>query len=54
MDKGKKYYDNGNLMYEGEFKGDKFWGKGKLYNEQGILVHEGEFKNGEFKNENKE
>tara|TARA_B110001450_G_C17660336_1_gene496907 strand:- start:404 stop:823 length:420 start_codon:yes stop_codon:yes gene_type:complete len=42
---GKKYYSNGELMYEGELKDCQFNGKGKLYYANGVLMYEGELKN---------
>ncbi len=45
--KGKEFYDNGNLKYDGEyFQGEKN-GIGKEYNEEGQLIYEGGFQNGE-------
>ena len=45
--KGKEFYDNGNLKYDGEyFQGEKN-GIGKEYNEEGRLIYEGGFQNGE-------
>ena len=41
--KGKEFYDNVNLKYEGEyFQGEKN-GIGKEYNEEGQLIYEGGF-----------
>ena len=48
--KGKEYWSNGNLAYEGEFEDGKKHGEGKLYDEDENLKYEGEFENGEIKN----
>ena len=41
--KGKEYYWNGNLKFEGEYLNGKRNGKGKEYTEN--LIFEGEYKN---------
>ena len=43
--KGILYYENGNILYEGEFKNDIFGGKGIKYYENGNKLYEGKFKN---------
>lgn len=43
-----KYYTNGYLYYDGEFKNDMFNGKGKLYDESGQKLYSGKWKNGEY------
>jgi len=45
MEKEKNYYDNGDLIFEGEYLNGKRNGKGKEYNKNGKLIFEGEFKN---------
>ena len=45
--KGKEYYLNGELCYEGEYLNDKRDGKGKEYSEEGEIIFIGEFKEGE-------
>lgn len=45
QNKGKEYYDNGNLKYEGNFKNGKYDGYGKLYKNE-VLKYEGQFING--------
>ena len=45
--KGKEYYLNGELCYEGEYINDKRDGKGKQYSEEGEIIFIGEFKEGE-------
>ena len=44
--KGKKYYDDGNLMFEGEYLNGKRNGKGKEYFKNGKLKFDGEYLNG--------
>jgi antitoxin component YwqK of YwqJK toxin-antitoxin module len=46
---GKAYHDNGELVYDGEWKNGEYWGRGKKYNRYGELIYEGEFANGEWK-----
>tara|TARA_Y100000389_G_scaffold31294_1_gene26500 strand:+ start:179 stop:388 length:210 start_codon:yes stop_codon:yes gene_type:complete len=41
--KGKEYYENGKIKYDGEYW-NKFLFKGKKYNSNGKLVYEGEWK----------
>ena len=44
--KGKEYYYNGNLLYEGEYlNGERNW-KGKGYDCENHLIFEGEYLNG--------
>ena len=43
--KGIEYDENGNKLYEGEYKLDKWDGKGIKYYENGQKEYEGEFKN---------
>ena len=43
--KGKEYYSNGNLKYEGNFKNDEYDGRGKYYFENGEY-YEGDFEKG--------
>ena len=53
--KGKLYYENGNIKYEGDFYsgkygGDKYSdyiGKGILYRQDGTIEYKGKFKYGE-------
>ena len=42
--KGKEYYLNGELCYEGEYLNDKRDGKGKEYTEEGEIIFIGEFR----------
>ena len=44
--KGKEYFSDGKLIYEGEYLNDKRNGKGKQYNYNGKLIYEGEYSNG--------
>ena len=44
--KGIKYYENGNLEFEGEYLNGKRIGKGKYYHRNGKLKLEGEFEDG--------
>ena len=44
--KVKEYYDNGKLMFEGEYLNGNRNGKGKEYNYDGKLEYEGEYLNG--------
>lgn len=46
---GKQYNDDGSLLYEGEFKDQKYHGKGILYNPDGSVKYKGKFKNGDIK-----
>ena len=39
------YYDNGKIMYKGEFKNDKKNNQGIDYYDNGKIMYEGEFKN---------
>ena len=43
--KGKYYYDNGKLMFEGEHTNGELNGKGKKYNSYGNLIFEGVYLN---------
>ena len=43
--KGIKYYENGNILYKGDFIDGKFEGNGQLFLEDG-LYYIGQFKNG--------
>lgn len=46
---GKMYYKhNGQLVYEGGFKGNRFHGLGIYYDNNGIVQNKGSFVNGEF------
>jgi len=45
-EKGKKYYIDNKLKFEGEYLNDKRNGKGKEYFDNGILKFEGEYLNG--------
>ena len=47
-EKGKEYYDNGNLKFEGEYLNEKKIGKGKYYYNNGKLQIEAEFKDNDF------
>jgi len=42
----KQYYENGKLMYEGEWQDGKRHGQGKGYDENGTLRYEGELQDG--------
>ena len=45
--KGKEYYDDGNLAFEGEYvKGKRWNGKGNEYFNDGRLKFEGDYLNG--------
>ena len=44
--KGKEYYYEGNIKFEGEFLNGLRNGKGKEYNENGDSIFEGEYLNG--------
>lgn len=46
--KGKIYYSNGQLYYEGHFKDGAFDGKGTMYNEDGSVKYSGQFKAGDY------
>lgn len=46
--KGAWYYNNGQVMYEGEFKKGKQSGKGSYYDENGNLIYSGEWENGDY------
>ena len=52
--KGKEYYENGNLIFEGEYLNGKRNGKGKEYNYNGKLKFDGEYLNGERNGRGKE
>ena len=53
--RGKGYYDNGKLKYEGEYVNGKKWNvKVKEYNYDGKLIYEGEYLNGEKNRKRKE
>lgn len=41
---GKYYYDNGNLLYEGSLKNDKFDGRGKYFYKNGNIMYDGNFR----------
>ena len=43
--KGKEYYSNGNILYEGDYINDKVEGNGKYIDENGEC-YIGQFKNG--------
>ena len=46
--KGKEYYDDGKLLFEGEYLNGKRNGIGKVYDYwNGKLIFEGEYLNGE-------
>jgi len=47
--KGKEYYDNGMLKFEGEYTNGERDGKGKEYYNNGKLKFEGEYLNGKQK-----
>ena len=47
--KGKEYWKNGKLEFEGEYLNDLRNGKGKEYYSNGELYFEGEYLNGEKK-----
>ena len=45
--KGKEYYKNGELIFEGEYLNGKRWnGKGKEYDDKGRVKFKGEYLNG--------
>lgn len=46
--KGSWYYNNGQIMYDGEFKKGKQNGTGSYYDESGNLIYSGEWKNGDY------
>ena len=52
--KGKEYYYNGNLEYEGEYKNGIKNGKGKEYDIENHLIFEGEYLNGKRYGKGKE
>lgn len=46
---GKMYYKhNGQIVYEGEFKNNKFHGEGIYYNDDGSIRYKGTFEDGRF------
>ena len=47
--KGKEYYENGKLLFEGEYLNNKRNGKGKEYDDNGNILFEGEYLNGIIK-----
>ena len=47
--KGKEYFYNGKLMFEGEYLNGLKNGKGKEYDWNGKLIFEGEYVNGKKK-----
>jgi antitoxin component YwqK of YwqJK toxin-antitoxin module/ankyrin repeat protein len=51
--KGKLYYQNGKVRYEGEYKDGKPEGKGKLYDKNRKLKYDGEFKDGKYNGKGK-
>ena len=53
--KGTFYNSNGNILYEGDFIGDKFEGKGKyIYENENSEYYEGQWKNGLMEGKGKE
>jgi stage V sporulation protein K len=48
MKYGEKFYNNGNLQFEGLTENDKPNGFGKYYYETGLLMYEGEWLNGVY------
>ena len=53
--KGKEYYNNCKLKFEGEYlKGKRWNGKGKEYDKDGKLKFEGEYLNGKRNGKGKE
>lgn len=44
---GKAYWDNGMLMYDGEFNDNNYNGRGRLYSKDGALRYNCWFINGE-------
>ena len=46
--KGKIYYLNGQVKYNGELRDMQYDGKGALYREDGSLEYKGKFKNGQI------
>ena len=51
--KGKEYYKNGKLKFEGEYLNGKRNGKGKEYDSNGHLIFEGEYSYGTIYGEGK-
>ena len=51
--KGKEYYSNGKIQYEGEYFNDKREGNGKYFDEEGKYYWIGEFKNGNLNGKGK-
>ena len=49
--KGKEYYSDGELQFEGEYLNGERNGKGKEYDRYGRLKFEGEYLNGKRSNE---
>lgn len=47
--KGKEYYKDGKLKYEGEFKNGLYHGDGVLYGNDGKEVYDGEWERGNYK-----
>ena len=45
--KGKEYYNNARLKFEGDYLKGKRNGKGKEYDKNGELIFEGEYLKGE-------
>ena len=52
--KGKEYYENGNLIYEGGYSNGKRNGKGKEYDKDDKLIFEGEYLKGKRNRKGKE
>ena len=52
--KGKEFYYNGKIKFEGEYLNRKKNGKGKEYNYDGYLIFEGEYTNGKKNGKGKE
>ena len=42
-EKGKEYYNNGKLIFEGEYQDDKQYEEGKEYDLKGKLIFEREY-----------
>ena len=42
-EEGEEYFDNGKLLFEGEYLNKKKKGKGKEYFDNGLLSYEGEY-----------
>ena len=48
--KGKEYYSNGKIFFEGEYLNGKRHGKGKLYDSNDLIEFDGEYTDGKMWN----